>query len=115
MFLEKFVLNQWTFKNDNFMSIGDDIMEQDRVAFQFNEFPHKDLMQYLRAALLGAKRYLLHQKDENIPKAIKKSQRFILADRIIKISFLAFFAYFILVSYGGYIGFTHYSNLSVCK
>lgn len=57
------------------MSIGEDIMEQDRVEFQFNYFPTRDLITYLKYALLGAKRYLLKEKDENIPKALKKIQR----------------------------------------
>lgn len=50
-------------------------MEQDRVEFQFNYFPTRDLITYLKYALLGAKRYLLKEKDENIPKALKKIQR----------------------------------------
>lgn len=59
------------------MSIGEDIMEQDRAAFQFNDFHTRDLITYLRFSLLGAKRYLLNEKDENIPKALKKSERYL--------------------------------------
>lgn len=90
-------------------------MEQDRKAFQFNDFGSTDILSYLRGALLGAKRYLLFEKDENIPRASKKYERILLADRIIKLIFFTFLAYYALVKYGDYIGFTHYSDLpTVC-
>lgn len=84
MAVEFFLMNEWTFQHDNFMRLCDDIQETDRKDFQTNHFVSIDFKAYLGSCILGTKRYLFNEKDENIPKTLVKRNRLILADKTIK-------------------------------
>lgn len=67
--LEYFILNNWTFLNQNFLSLDNEIKEEDARDFHYTDFVQFDMMLYLKNCILGGKRYLLGEKDENIPYA----------------------------------------------
>lgn len=76
--LEYFILNIWTFRNENFLSLDNAIKEEDTRDFHFTDFVQFDMMLYLKNCIRGAKLYLLGDKDENIPWAkqnLKKMKR----------------------------------------
>lgn len=75
MAVEYFLMNEWTFQHDNFMKLCDDIQESDRKDFQTNHFVSIDFKAYLGTCILGTKRYLFNEKDENIPKTLVKRNR----------------------------------------
>lgn len=77
-------MHEWTFKHDNFTKLCDDIPESDKNDFQTNHFVGIDFKAYLGSCILGAKRYLFNEKDENIPKTLVKRNRLIFADKTIK-------------------------------
>lgn len=76
MAVEYFLMNEWTFQHDNFMRLCNDIQESDRKDFQTNHFVSIDFKAYLGSCILGTKRYLFNEKDENIPKTLVKRNRF---------------------------------------
>lgn len=51
------------------MSLDNEIKEEDTRDFHYTDFVQFDMMLYLKNCILGGKRYLLGEKDENIPHA----------------------------------------------
>ena len=70
--------------------------------FSFTHFFNYDIITYVRYALIGVKKYLLGDKDENIPKNQIMYHRFKNLDRIIKaVPFIiAFYVIFIKYDLG---------------
>lgn len=65
----------WVFKNAKFLALNDDVMEKDAVDFQFDRFVTADIRKYFIAGMYGARRYLLNEKDEALPKARRNYKR----------------------------------------
>lgn len=83
--LKYFVLNNWIFRNENFEALSHQIKPEDDRSFSFHEAFNYDVILYLRYAVLGVKRYLLGDKDENIPMSQKLYQRLWFLDRFVKL------------------------------
>ncbi|CAO1418029.1 unnamed protein product [Diamesa hyperborea] len=95
--LRYFILNTWHFKNKNFMTLGSEIKQEDSKDFYFRDFIEFDILLYFRNCILGSRRYLLDEKDENIPKARKNYKRMRMLDNTVKglIAFTFFYQIFI--------------------
>lgn len=99
MALQYFVLNDWIFKNQNFASLTDQLRYEDNKSFGFREFATFDVQLYLRYALLGVKKYLLGDKEENMERNRIVYQRLKVVDNIIKsIPYVVTF-YYIFIKY----------------
>lgn len=95
--LEYFILNNWTFLNQNFLSLDNEIKEEDTRDFHYTDFVQFDMMLYLKNCILGGKRYLLSEKDEAIPYAKANHERMKMLDMGIKVLFYLLLSYFLVV------------------
>uniref|UniRef100_A0A182M7X1 Fatty acyl-CoA reductase n=1 Tax=Anopheles culicifacies TaxID=139723 RepID=A0A182M7X1_9DIPT len=67
--------------------------------FYYRDFIEFDVTLYFRNCILGARRYLLKEKDENIPRALTHLKRMKLLDKICKSIIVAVFLYIILIQF----------------
>ena len=79
------------------MTLGFEIKQEDSKDFYFRDFIEFDILLYFRNCILGSRRYLLDEKDENIPRARKNYHRMKLLDNTVKglIAFTFFYQIFI--------------------
>lgn len=73
--LEHFIRTHWVFENEGFMKLHNDIKPCDIKNFRYDNFITVDVRAYLLDCILGARRYLLNEKDEDIPKARSNYKR----------------------------------------
>lgn len=57
------------------MALQSYLNASDLKTFGYHDFITADVREYFINCMLGAKRYLLHEKDENLPKARKNYKR----------------------------------------
>lgn len=95
--LQYFVTNDWIFKNENFAALNDQMRLEDVKSFGYKECFEYDVILFLRYAMLGVKRYLLGDKEENLPRNRVIYKRLKLLDRFVKLLPYAFAFYFIFV------------------
>lgn len=82
--LQYFVLNDWHFKNDKFVALSSQLRLEDVKSFGYIDCFNYDIILFLRYALAGVKKYLLGDKEENVPRNIRVYKRMKFADRILK-------------------------------
>lgn len=95
--LQYFVTNDWSFKNDNFVALNKHMLIEDVKSFGFIESFEFDVILFLRYAMAGVKRYLLGDKEENLPRNRIFYKRLKVLDRILKFLPYAALFYFIFV------------------
>ncbi|XP_039444625.1 putative fatty acyl-CoA reductase CG5065 isoform X2 [Culex pipiens pallens] len=95
--LEYFILNNWDFKNTNFIRLASEIQPNDNKDFYYRDFVEFDITLYFRNCILGARRYLLKQKDEDIPKALAHQRRLRVLDFVCKLLLTVGFLYMTLI------------------
>ncbi len=81
------------------MELSANLKLEDLKAFNFHDFLEFDLVLYFRHAVLGARRYLLGEKDERIPMAKRKYRTMKILDAIVKILFFGFWFFIIFIKY----------------
>ncbi|XP_050074498.1 fatty acyl-CoA reductase 1-like [Anopheles maculipalpis] len=72
--LRYFMNNEWVFTNENFKELEYTLTNDDRKDFSTHYFV-LGMMEYYESAILGGRRYLLKEPDENIADALKKYRR----------------------------------------
>uniref|UniRef100_A0A182WCN9 Fatty acyl-CoA reductase n=1 Tax=Anopheles minimus TaxID=112268 RepID=A0A182WCN9_9DIPT len=72
--LRYFMNNEWVFTNENFKQLEYTLKKEDRKDFS-TEYFVCGMMEYYASAILGGRRYLLKEPDENIGDALRKYQR----------------------------------------
>uniref|UniRef100_A0A336M1N3 Fatty acyl-CoA reductase n=1 Tax=Culicoides sonorensis TaxID=179676 RepID=A0A336M1N3_CULSO len=97
--LEYFILNNWKFLNVNFLSLDNEIKEKDIRDFHYTDFVQFDMMLYLKNCILGGKRYLLGEKDENIPYAKANYEMMKKLDFTVKATIFLVIFYFTVIHY----------------
>lgn len=97
--LQYFVLNNWNFENKNFMNLSQELKVQDLKAFYFTDFLEFDLILYFRYATLGARRNLLNERDEDLPKARRHYRRMKLLDSFLKAFIYGSILFLVFVKY----------------
>lgn len=97
--LEYFILNNWTFLNRNFLSLDNEIKEEDTRDFHYTDFVQFDMMLYLKNCILGGKRYLLGEKDENIPYAKANHEMMKNLDACVKGVFFLCLCYILVIKF----------------
>lgn len=98
--LEFFILHSWNFQNQNFMDLNDEIKPEDYKSFAFDSFKHRDVRMFIFNCCLGARRYLLKEKDEDLPKAKKHYVFMQYIDKGVKMIFWILIIYYGLIIYG---------------
>lgn len=57
---------------------------------------------YYMKQIIGARRYLLKEPDSSMPASLKRQQRMIIIDKIIKISLFLLLVYVLLSKFDGF-------------
>ncbi|XP_055629553.1 putative fatty acyl-CoA reductase CG5065 isoform X2 [Toxorhynchites rutilus septentrionalis] len=96
--LKYFSDNEWLIRTDNFRALARELHDSDRQWFNIN-YMCDGLVWYYFTCTLGGRRYLFKESDDTIPAAIKKLRRYMMIDRVIKLS--AVFA-FLKIIYSKY-------------
>jgi alcohol-forming fatty acyl-CoA reductase len=87
-----FLTNEWTFKNDNFWNLNKFIRIEDTKQFNFMSAQTFDIFLIARNGVLGLRRYVLNEKDEDLPRARVFYKRMKLMDQVVKkISYVILF------------------------
>lgn len=97
--MEYFILNNWDFKNNNFMTLCSSLRDEDDKAFYYKDFTEYDMRLYFSNCILGARRYLLGEKDEDLPKARLQYDRLKILDKCVKIVFYGILFYVLFIRY----------------
>jgi hypothetical protein len=63
--LQYFVMNDWTFKNQNFIGLNDTVKVEDVRAFGFEDCFTFDVIYFMTICISGVKKYLLLDNEEN--------------------------------------------------
>lgn len=92
-----FVTHSWIFKNGRSIELNYDLRCEDIRSFSFEESYLTDITYITRIALLGFRRFLMNEKDEDLPRDKRKYQRLQRATQIAKLILLAIVS---LILYG---------------
>lgn len=76
--LQYFMRTHWIFKNAKFLSLIDDLKDEEMEDFRFDRFVTKDIRKYFIDCMYGGRRYLLKEKDEDLPRARRNYKRSVL-------------------------------------
>lgn len=93
------MIHDWVFKNANFINLPKEIKLEDIKDFDYTNCFNYDIILYLRYALLGVKRYLLGDKEENLPRNIVIYKRLKLLDYIVKRLPYVYLFYFLFIKH----------------
>lgn len=97
--LKYFMLNSWQFKNKKFLKLSFEIRPEDFKAFYFYDFLEFDFLLYMRNIMMGMRRYLMNNKDENLPKARKNFHLIKTIDTVIRTTIKLIILYTVFVKY----------------
>ncbi|XP_072948634.1 putative fatty acyl-CoA reductase CG5065 [Epargyreus clarus] len=95
--LEYFMTQHWNFINKNFIDVRSSIKTEDVDQF-FYDLEDRDIFEYFEKCCYGGRKYLLREKDEDLPKAIVHNSRLYVLDLILKVLFVGFIAWNIVKS-----------------
>lgn len=65
MALQYFTMNHWAFLNNNFVTLCDKLKLEDLRDFDYRDCFNFDIIHYMTICLVGTKKYLLYDKEEN--------------------------------------------------
>lgn len=63
--LKYFVLNEWKFENENLLNLSKCLKLTDMRAFDFSDCFHHDILLYMRACIVGIRKYLIFDDEKN--------------------------------------------------
>lgn len=58
-------MNEWAFKNDNFIGLCEILKAEDYKAFNYEDCFTFDVIHFMKICILGSKKYLLNDDDKN--------------------------------------------------
>ncbi|RVE41034.1 hypothetical protein evm_014315 [Chilo suppressalis] len=93
--LHYYITKQWTFDNKNFILLRSRIKEQDMKEFYY-EIEKVDKYEYFRKSCIGGRKYLLNEKDEDLPKAKAHYARMVILDKAVQIIFYGYLVWCII-------------------
>lgn len=91
-----FNLYSWQFKNRNFVELSSYLKHEDLEGFDFRNDYKIDFILTCRYLCWGIRRFVLEEKDEDLPKARKQFQRFALLDRVVRFAVSSLFLYLVI-------------------
>ncbi|CAG4978355.1 unnamed protein product [Colias eurytheme] len=95
--LQYYTTQQWTFCNENFIKLRSAIKDIDKNEFYY-EIEEIDQNKYMEKSTHGARKYILKEKDEDIPKAIKHNKRLKILQRLVHVLFYTSMGWWIVNS-----------------
>nr|BBD13399.1 fatty acyl-CoA reductase [Hyphantria cunea] len=84
--LRYYTTQQWTFDNKNFVALRSSLKEEDRDSFYY-KLENIDIPTFMRNGCLGGRRYLLKEKDEDLPSAKVHCRRMAIVDKVFQFLF----------------------------
>ncbi|KAJ8707763.1 hypothetical protein PYW07_011440 [Mythimna separata] len=90
-----YITKQWTFDNKNLVLLRSKILEGDRKDFYY-EMENVDQYQYFVNSVTGGRKYLLKEKDEDLPKARIHYKRMLILDTMVQIVFHSYLFWWFL-------------------
>ncbi|XP_023179611.1 putative fatty acyl-CoA reductase CG5065 isoform X2 [Drosophila hydei] len=94
--LQFFTLNPWVFKSDNYGSLWNNLGEQDKTIFNMDMNVKDTEETYLTVCARGARKFILKEKDEDLPKARLHMRIQWFVDVICKTLIVGAFFYYLL-------------------
>ncbi|KAL4711305.1 hypothetical protein ACJJTC_019146 [Scirpophaga incertulas] len=95
MALNYYITKQWTFDNRNFVLLRSRIKEGDKEHFYY-DVENVDKEEYFRKCCMGGRKYLLKERDEDLPKAKAHYTRMVFLDKLVQCIFYGYIFWFIL-------------------
>ncbi|XP_052749114.1 putative fatty acyl-CoA reductase CG5065 [Galleria mellonella] len=89
MALRYFITKQWTFINNNIVELRSCIKKEDHGHFYY-DMETVDKHMYFRDCCIGGKKYLLREKEEDLPKAKAHYQRMVILDKAVQMFFYGY-------------------------
>ncbi|GAB0087093.1 hypothetical protein DMENIID0001_013660 [Sergentomyia squamirostris] len=97
--LSYFIFNYWHFINDNFFDLMNDIKPDDMEDFSFDFYESISSVDYVYKSILGTRRYLMNQRDEDLPTAKRNYIRFWYMDLFLSLIFWIGLLYYVITRY----------------
>ncbi|XP_023936984.2 fatty acyl-CoA reductase 1-like [Bicyclus anynana] len=95
--LAYYLTQQWSFSNQNFIYLRSKLKDEDKEQFYY-EIKKIDRQEFYKHSCIGARRYLLKEKDEDLPKARAHYNRVMLFDKLITCLFYGCLLWWVLRS-----------------
>lgn len=83
--LSYFVTNIWIFKNTKAIELSFDLRNEDLRSFSFDESYLTDMTYMIRNALLGYRRFLMNEKDQDLEKDRRKFKKMERIGKVLRI------------------------------
>nr|UEV87811.1 fatty acyl reductase 5 [Maruca vitrata] len=90
-----YITKQWTFDNTNLVTLRSRIKEQDKKSFYY-DIENVDKEDYFRKSCMGGRKYLLKEKDEDLPKARAHFKRMVFLDKVTQCIFYGYLFWWIM-------------------
>ncbi|XP_055680435.1 putative fatty acyl-CoA reductase CG5065 [Lutzomyia longipalpis] len=97
--LSYFMFRDWFFVNDNCFNLMNDIKYEDMEEFGFDFYEGMEMKEYMYQSSMGGRRFLMRQKDEDLPRARRNYRIFWFLDRALKTVFWLGVLWFLVVRY----------------
>ncbi|CAH2224338.1 jg6268, partial [Pararge aegeria aegeria] len=95
--LAYYLTQQWSFSNKNFINLRSKLLKEDEEQFYY-EVEDIDRFNFYTNSCIGARRYLLKEKDEDLPAARVLYKRVAFFDKVVKCLFYACLLWWVLRS-----------------
>jgi hypothetical protein len=106
--LSYFVTHNWVFKNDRSFLLPHDLRHEDLRSFGFEEQHLTDVTFLTRNALMGFRRFLMKEKDEDLEADRVKFKRIARIMRCLKYFFIILILWILYIKFCPRIEFVHY-------
>ncbi|XP_068147838.1 fatty acyl-CoA reductase 1 [Drosophila tropicalis] len=93
--LQFFTLNAWCFRSEQYGSLWKNLNDQDKQIFNMNMDVKESEEEYMINCAKGARKFILKEKDEDLPKARVHMKILFMLDRICKTLILGSLAYWL--------------------
>ncbi|XP_075988680.1 putative fatty acyl-CoA reductase CG5065 [Anticarsia gemmatalis] len=92
--LRYYTNKQWTFDNKNFIALRSVLKEQDRDSFYY-QVENVDIIRYFKKCCFGGRKFLMKEKDEDLPAARVHFKRMKVLDKVAQLIFYGVIFYWI--------------------
>ncbi|RWS22854.1 putative fatty acyl-CoA reductase-like protein, partial [Leptotrombidium deliense] len=82
--LEYFTTNEWTFRNDNFLELFNEVNANDKEIFHC-DLRNIDWQTYMECYILGVRKFLLKEDPSTLPEARKRLNRIYYGTQVLKL------------------------------
>ncbi|XP_043645557.1 putative fatty acyl-CoA reductase CG5065 isoform X2 [Drosophila teissieri] len=94
--LQFFTLNAWIFRSENYASLWNKLNEEDKAIFNMNMNTENTEEEYMVECAKGARKFILKEKDEDLPRARVHMKIQWVVDVVCKTVIVGLFFYYLL-------------------